>query len=539
MAVELRKFSSWPVAIAVVFLVIPPSLFYLYPSSFWANSDYQPLGLADALNFAYRIADLKMYPARGMMDHPGVPFYFMNWLALALAGYPVASKDAGFYTAVIAQVETFYVITIWLGALTGAIGVYLCARGARHLAPAGVVIFGLLVWLVSTPATLLMFVSPSIESFAIVINALFFLVLVLLAHDRSVAPGVSALSAAVGAFAYLNKLSYIYIVLSLAATGIVNLVLRRPGWIRSGKLCVLFGAVFLAVVVAVGFLIIGRDGFHVLTEFHKQVFRGSGMYGAGAEVVVSGDAVWRAIAAIPGDKVYALAIGLIGGGIVAAGGLVAALRGPQHLPAALIAVGAGLASASSAVIVFKHYGYHYTAGVSATLPACVIAVYLLTKDWNYRIRLVGALLAVGATVVMAAQTMPSLIEMLASRAKVAGIAQADMEDIRTHLAGDNRLVEFVYRVPFAEYGEGFVVIYGSVPRLTAAYRQGRPNAISSMTADLTDREVGAFVLDKGYFPTADSIKSAANIALVSPRPATMKEGDRLIELRTTFLLIRQ
>ena len=202
-------------------------------------------------------------------------------------------------SALIEHVETFYVITIWLGALTGAFGIYVFARTARHVAPAGVVIFGLLVWLVSTPATLLTIVAPSIESFALLINALFFLVLVQLVNDRNVTPGVSALSAAVGAFAYLNKLSYIYIAVSLAATGILNLVLRRPGWVRSGGLCLVFGTVFLAIVVAVGFLIIGREGFHDLIEFHKQVVRGSGMYGAGEEVVVSGDAVRRAIAAIP------------------------------------------------------------------------------------------------------------------------------------------------------------------------------------------------------------------------------------------------
>ena len=74
-----------PVAFAILCLAIPPVLFVLYPSSFWANTDYEPLGLADALNLAYRLADRQMYPARGLMDHPGVPFYFMSWLALAFA----------------------------------------------------------------------------------------------------------------------------------------------------------------------------------------------------------------------------------------------------------------------------------------------------------------------------------------------------------------------------------------------------------------------------------------------------------------------
>jgi len=74
-----------------------------------------------------------------------------------------------------------------------------------------------------------MFMSPSIDSFAIVINALFFAVLVRLAYDRDMLPGVSALSASVGALGYLNKLSYVYVVLALAVTGILNVILRRPG----------------------------------------------------------------------------------------------------------------------------------------------------------------------------------------------------------------------------------------------------------------------------------------------------------------------
>jgi hypothetical protein len=113
-----------------------------------------------------------------------------------------------------------------------------------------------------------------------------------------------------------------------------------------------------------------------------------------------------------------------------------------------------------------------------------------------------------------------------------------MVDLRTHLAGEKRVVEYVYKAPFAEYGEGFVVTFASVPRMTEAYIQSRPNVVSSVTVGLIDREVGAFVLDKGYFPTAASIKAAPNIALLAPKPATMADGDKLIELRMVWLLIR-
>jgi hypothetical protein len=64
---------------------------------------------------------------------------------------------------------------------------------------------------------------------------------------------------------------------------------------------------------------------------------------------------------------------------------------------------------------------------------------------------------------------------------------------------------------------------------------------SSMTAKLVNEQAnkkpGAYVIDKGYFPTAESVKNASNVALIGPEPVTLKEGDKLIEFRTVFLLI--
>jgi hypothetical protein len=473
-----------------------------------------------------------------MAYHPGVPFYLISWLALALAGYPIASADSGFYATVLADVDKYHQITIWINALAGAIGVYIFVHAARKLVPVGVAVAGLGLWLFSTPATLLMFASPSIDSFAIVVNSLFFAVLVRLAFDRDVLLSVAASTAAVGALGYLNKLSYIYVGLALAATGILNLVLRRRGWIRSGVNCVLFAVVFLLIVRIVGWAIIGPDAFRDMIGYHKQVFFGAGLYGTGPQVVVSGDEVRRAIAAIPADRSYAIVLALIGGGLLAVAGFATALRGLEHVPVGILGVGAGLASAMSAAIVLKHYDLRYTAGVSATLPASLIACYLLVRHWGYWPRVVACVVVSTAIVFMAILTMPYVTGVLASRTVATEQAKADMVDIRAQLAGDKRVAMFVYKVPFAEYGEGFVITLGSVPRMTQVYLKNRPNVISSMTVGLIDREIGVFILDKGYFPTAASIKAAPNIALLSAKAFTMADTDKLIELRTSWLLIR-
>jgi hypothetical protein len=73
--------------------------------------------------------------------------------------------------------------------------------------------------------------------------------------------------------------------------------------------------------------------------------------------------------------------------------------------------------------------------------------------------------------------------------------------------------------------------------LTDDYAQSR-RMFSSMAAELFDQDVGAYIIDKAYFPTVESIKAAANVVPLGPKPVTFKDGDRLIELRTVFILIR-
>ena len=107
----------------------------LYPTSFWAMSDYEPHSLANALNMAYRLADLKMYTPMGMSYHPGVPFYLMSWLALALTGHPLGSDGVGMFNTLVDHIETFHLAMIFLAGLVGAAGIYVFARSAQSTGP--------------------------------------------------------------------------------------------------------------------------------------------------------------------------------------------------------------------------------------------------------------------------------------------------------------------------------------------------------------------------------------------------------------------
>jgi hypothetical protein len=541
---EQMRFSGrghrlWPSIFAAAFFFTPVVFLFSYPISFWCSTDNEPMGLANAVNMAYRLADFRLYPAEGMTYHPGVQFHFMSWLALAVTGYPVAGAGQDFFRAVIDHVDDYFRASIYVAALVGAAGVYVFARTAIRLVPFGVVAVGLLLWLLSTPATILFFMSPGYESVAILVNGLFLAILVRLAFDREIDPTVIFLAGCVGAFAYLNKLSYIYVPLALACAIFWKAVFFRVGWLRGAGFIALFVCSVVGVVAATGYLIIGGQTFRNLLRFHQNVIMGSGMYGTGDQTVVDKAEVWHAILAVPADRTYAMVLALIAGAVLFVVGVVTGIKDRQKDAVAIIAIGTGLAALYSSLIVLKHYDTHYTAGVSATLPACVVAICLFSGAWNFKARIAAFALAWVAVVLMADPVLATIRYVLASRSNATQLALADRKDVAALTAGMTRVVDFAYRVPFPQYGEGMIVHFAGVPRLTQAYLQNKGPVTNSVTEQSVTEDVGAYVIDKGYFPTLEAVKRADNFDLTGPKPVQFQEGDKLIELRTVFLLVRK
>ena len=60
---------------------------------------------------------------------------------------------------------------------------------------------------------------------------------------------------------------------------------------------------------------------------------------------------------------------------------------------------------------------------------------------------------------------------------------------------------------------------------------------SAGAADSPPRKVDAIVIHKPYFPTVESIKASSNL-VASREPLIWREGDRIVELRTVFVLLR-
>jgi hypothetical protein len=128
-------------------------------------TDYELDSLSGALNFAYRLGDLRFYPAPSMEKHPAVPHYLLSWVGLALAGFPIASSGLEFFRSVLDHVERFHFVMIALSALAGAIGVTLFMRAASKIAPIGVTAVAMALWLVSTPYSLMSLLSLSVDCF--------------------------------------------------------------------------------------------------------------------------------------------------------------------------------------------------------------------------------------------------------------------------------------------------------------------------------------------------------------------------------------
>jgi hypothetical protein len=530
----------WPLILAAAFFFIPVVLFSVYPVGFWSSTDYEPLGLADALNMAYRLGDLTLYPAEGMTNHPGVQFYLTSWLALALSGHPIATGQGySFFRDVVDHVEDYHRMAVYVATLAGSAGIFLFARTALKLIPPGVTVAALLLWLVSTPATILCFMATGFEPFALLINGIFLVMLFRIAFDRELDPWMMVLAGCVGAFAYLDKLAYAYIPLALVSAIFWKAVFCGIGWRRGAKLIAISFFTFVGVVIATGYLVIGSNAFIAMLRFHRNVILGSGLYGTGSQVVVSGEGVRRAIMAIPGDEAWAVPLALIAGAALWIAGIVAGLRNRHDNSVAIIAIGAGLAALFSALSVLKHYDTHYTAGVSAALPGCLLACYLFARNWSPGLRLATVAVVWVAITVMTGPALRSVEGTLAARSETTRLAEADMKQVGAETAGMKRPVGYVYRVPFPQFVEGFVVYFTGVPRLTKEYVEKRGGITNGIAGPPGAEDDGAYVIDKAYFPDIAAVKSAPNLDTQGPKPVQFETGDKLIELHTVFLLIRK
>jgi len=528
-------------ALCAILLVLAVLGFALrYPASIWSMTDYELDSLSGAINLAYRLGDLRFYPAPSMDKHPGVPHYLLSWIALAFAGFPRATSGLEFFRNVLDHVERFHFIMIVLSALTGAAGIFLLMRGASRIVPVAVAAIGVLLWFGSTPYSLLSLLTLSIDSFGLALNALFVMVLWRVASEPRLEPSTMILAGAVGASAYLTKLVYINLPIALGvAIGLRVLAARGGrGWALLMAALFIYASAIIVFVVALWF--IEWSSFKGLLNFHTSVFFHTGAYGTGPSGIVGTSELLNAIRSIPADGTYAIPLALVGGVILIAAGMATAIAGgDDRLPVAILATGAGVASLLSAAAVLKHYSPHYSAAVACSLPACVVAGYVALNSWaRLRRPLLAAVLVAAVLCIPAANTIRMTDGLMAAYWRRTIDAQDDRKVIARYIEQAPPMVGFAYAAPFREYGEGFLLASTEIPRLTFEYLAAASRTISSATQHLAQRDIGVFIIDKARFPTAQSVKAADNFNLLGP-VEKYQAGDALIELKAAFVLVRR
>jgi hypothetical protein len=532
-----EKLMPW--AAAATLLTCIAAFVVRYPTSIWAMTDYDMDSLSNAINMAYRLADLRLYAAPSLGNHPGVPYYLLSWLGLAIAGYPLATPDLTFFNGVIAHAERFRIIMIALSGLAGACGIFAFIRGTQKVVPLSVTMLALLLWLGSTPASLTSFLLLSIDSLGPALNAAFLFVLWRLANKPRFEVSDVVLAGTLGAFSYLTKLSYLNIVIGLCAA--IGTVILFDGRHRlwNCRMVGVFLFSFLIVILVGAFWAIEWTTFLSLVEFHWSIIFHGGMYGAGAPGVFNADDLQRAVAAIVAERAYAIPMALVGGFAAIAGGMAIVIWRKERLPTAVFGIGSGAAAVFAAASVLKHYSIQYTAGVAATLPALCVALYLLLDVWNIRLRALALITIIMAVIVgMVVPAGRDVANFMEGSSRLMQNANLDRVRVAELIARSSSPVGFAYRSPFREYGEGFLLANSGVPRLVFAYFAGEPRTMNSFTENWVPRDIGAYVIDKGYFRTVADLKAAQNVNLLGP-PVVVREGDELIELATVYLLLRE
>ena len=524
------------VIIAVLLGVFLATMTFSLRGSFWTSQDYGMLSLSHALHLEQRLRHWESNPAPGLAGHPGIPFYFASWLAVALVVPPFSAAGFDRFSEIIANAEAIYVANQAIAIVLVALGCYAFVRVATSVATLGVILAALGMWLGSTYQAILTSTSLSIETFALPLNVLFLWILLRLAASPRISAADSVIAGVVAALGYLLKLPYLYVAFGLFAAFIASTIVHRTRFVRSLKTAALMTTSFVVCVAGVGYSVIGEAGFHALLRFHKSVLLHSGLYGEGESGVVQASHVKSALHSFLSYGSMAPWVALMLGLMCVLFAITGRRSGKTQPSEVVLGIGAGVAALLAAMGVLKHFGEHYVAGVAPSLPAVVIALFLLINRVHPNFsRPFGLLLAILLTYGL------SHSFYFAVRHKRHDVSHhLDILDDRRQLedllqAREGRAL-FTYHVPMHEFGEGFILHYSGIAVLQQEYQAQDRSRVSSFM-----HPKGLFnyvVLDKAYFPNLSAVRSATNLNLcgVAVPPSS---ADRMVELRRCIVVIKQ
>ncbi|MGM5026279.1 hypothetical protein AB8B02_08650 [Tardiphaga sp. 862_B3_N4_1] len=460
----------------------------IWPVPFWqSHDDYAYLALAHALNFESSLRDGVVYPNPGLQTHPGIPFYVISWLCMRAAALFTGHSDA--IELSLSNPEPFFLATRIVAGLLTSGGIAAAFFVLRPLAlPLRVV------------AVLAFFADPtsfrygltilSNESFALPLMVILFWALKRIADQNHFSARSWAVLGAVCALAYSVKLLYLNVlVASLAAV-------TFDAFDRTGKttlLSALTSRLIYLTVGAVGVLIVlflpllGLSGLFNLIKLHLTIMFHVKTYGNGEVGILSANQVSEAATAITATS----ALLYLSTVLLACGAVLAWIERKDSLTKTSMLV----AFAFVTISVLKHYHSHYVPAICSVLPFVVAPI--LGSRWLRW----PATIAVCASIIYAA-TMAQ--REFAGDQALAHEIKLDEDSIASLplASGEARL--WTYRIPSIYFAKGFVIEYSAVPRLKKELGQsGEVSPTSPFKG-----EYRYIVLDRAYFPTEESVKSA-------------------------------
>jgi hypothetical protein len=472
------------------------TIVFVWPVQFWeANNDYVYLSLAHAINFETLLHG-RLYSDSGLLNHPGVPFYFASWLGLRAAALSNSGSDI--VQSVLSDPGQFFMATRIIAGLIGA-----AAVGTAWALLSGVTapwrLLAILAFFAGAPASFRYgLVLLGNETFALPLAVLLFWAIGLCARASPAANWPWLLLGAVAGLGYTVKLLYLDLLVAAVAVAAIDScwVSRRPdltlmiGLVRRTSLVAI---AFLAVAGSILIATLGRGGLIALLQFHKGIFTHSGMYGSGESGFVSNTAVYDAL--VNWFAELALPYLLI---LVVAGLFLIVRRKPGISLDRLTVlwISASLAAMLSAVAaVLKHFDTHYVVAICAILPFAFLPVLAQRRiRW---IAAAGILASLGFTGFHVAREF----------SQESTTAAALMEDetaiaAMPLLPGEARL--WTYRVPSEKFAAAFIATYSGVEPLIASLADPARQEFSSYSA--VDRRYRYIVLDSNYFKSADDVR---------------------------------
>ena len=528
-------------AVAILLGMFLAVLTFSLRGSFWDANDYGLLSLSHAIHFEWRLTHWDSIPSPGLAGHPGILFYFASWLALALTIPSFLPADFERFSKIMANAEAIYIANQAIAIVVVALSAGAFVRVASRITSFGVILAALGIWLGSSYQSFMTSTALSIETFALQLNVLLLWILLKFTRTARISNGDLIIGGLVAASGYLMKLPYLYVAFGVIAAFTASCVINRATLIRTLSGLAIIVSTFMLAVAGIGYGVIGKLGFEDLLRFHEAVLLHSGHYGNGDIGVLQAShakAAFNSFLAYGSTAPWlALILGLLCIGLTIT---VAWTR--KASPAELVlSAGAGVASVSAAAGVLKHFEEHYAAGVSATLPALVIAVFLLLKSIQperfrrFGMFLAGVLLAGFLTYGIYNSLRVTVADkrLTASR-RAEGLEDRRQMDVLLH-AGEGKAF-FGYRVPMREFGEGFVLHFTGIAALQDEYRSRNQSRVSSFMIP-----AGTFkyvVLDKNYFPNLSAIQNAKSLNPAGSAQVTLSSADQIVELRRCFVVVK-